>query len=132
MKTKLKTTLTQLGCALLAAFGFSSCANTGGGAAGGTHTMGTKPGWQMANEGMAGMAGSAGTQAVMCDKCKTVWVRKPETIGSPGRFQTIIYRDSKTMTCPDCQLTADNFWKTGSMKHSCSHCGGTLTHCTQH
>ena len=75
---------------------------------------------------------TAGTDAIMCDKCKTVWVRKPETIGSPGRFQTIVYRDSKTMTCQECQLTADNFWKTGSMKHSCTHCGGSLTHCTQH
>lgn len=94
--------------------------------------MGNKPGWQMANEGMAGSASSVGTEAVMCDKCKTVWVRKPETIGSPGRGQFTILRDSKTMTCPDCQLAINNFWKTGSMKHVCSTCGGTMTHCTQH
>ncbi len=80
-----------------------------------------------------GSAGStAGTAAVMCDKCKTVWVSTPTAIGSPGRMQTTILRDRKTMTCPDCQLAIDNFWKTGSMKHTCSHCGGTLTHCTQH
>ena len=79
--------------------------------------------------------GTAATasDAVMCDKCKTVWVmNKPTTLGSPGRMQTTIYRDTKTMTCPDCQLAADNFWKTGSMKHTCTHCGGNLTHCTQH
>ena len=75
---------------------------------------------------------TAGTEAVMCDKCKTVWISKPATIGSPGRMQTTILRNSKTMTCPDCQLVMDNYWKTGSMKHTCSHCGGTLTHCTQH
>jgi ribosomal protein S27E len=36
------------------------------------------------------------------------------------------------MTCPDCELAIANFWKTGQMKHTCSHCGGTLAHCTQH
>lgn len=75
---------------------------------------------------------TAGTEAVMCDKCKTVWVKTPMMIGSPGRIQTTILRDSKTMTCPDCQLAISNFWKTGSMKHTCSTCGGTLAHCTQH
>ena len=76
---------------------------------------------------------TTGSEAVMCDKCKTVWVmNKPTALGAPGRMQTTIYRDSKTMSCPDCQLAADNYWKTGSMKHTCSHCGGTLTHCTQH
>ena len=76
---------------------------------------------------------TAGTDAVMCDKCKTVWVmNKPTTLGSPGRMQTVMYRDSKTMTCPECQLAIANFWKTGQMKHTCSTCGGTLAHCTQH
>ena len=75
---------------------------------------------------------TAGTEAVICDKCKTVWVSKPISIGSPGRMQTTILRDSKTMTCPDCSLAVANFWKTGSMKHTCTHCGGTLAHCTQH
>lgn len=136
MKTKLRSRLTAVSFALFAAFGFSSCASTGSGPASGTHTMGAKPGWPMSDEGMAGhrstSATSTGTEAVMCDKCKTVWVRKPTTIGSPGRMQTTILRDSKTMTCPDCQLAINNFWKTGSMKHTCSHCGGTLAHCTQH
>lgn len=79
-----------------------------------------------------GSASTAGTEAIMCDKCKTVWVSKPTTIGSPGRMQTTILRDSKTMTCPDCQLAINNYWKTGSMKHVCATCGGTMTHCTQH
>ena len=47
-------------------------------------------------------------------------------------MQTTIYRDSKTMICPDCTLAIANFWKTGQMKHTCTHCGGALTHCTQH
>lgn len=72
------------------------------------------------------------SEAVMCAKCKTVWISKPVTLGSPGRGQVTVLRDSKTMTCPECQLAADNYWKTGSMKHTCSHCGDSLTHCTQH
>ena len=77
-------------------------------------------------------ATTAGTEAVMCDKCKTVWVSKPTTLGSPGRTPVTVLRNSKTMTCPDCELAIANFWKTGQMKHTCSHCGGTLAHCTQH
>ena len=80
----------------------------------------------------AAPATAAGTEAVMCDKCKTVWVNTPVSIGAPGRMQTVMYRDSKTMTCPECQLAIANFWKTGQMKHTCSTCGGTLAHCTQH
>jgi len=76
---------------------------------------------------------TAASEAVMCDKCKTVWVKnQPATIGSPGRGEFTILRDSKTMTCPDCQLAIDNYWKTGSMKHTCATCGGTRTHCRQH
>ena len=75
---------------------------------------------------------TAGTDAIMCDKCKTVWVRKPVSIGSPGRMQTIILRDSKSMTCPDCTQAVSGFGKTLTAKHVCSSCGGTLTHCTQH
>ena len=75
---------------------------------------------------------TAGTEAVMCDKCKAVWVKAPVSLGTPANRGSIMYRDSKTMTCPDCQLAINNYWKTGSMKHTCSACGGTLTHCTQH
>ena len=75
---------------------------------------------------------TAGSEAVMCDKCKTVWVKQAENLGAPGQFRTTVYRDSKKMTCPDCELAIANFWKTGQMKHNCAHCGGTLAHCTQH
>jgi Zn-finger nucleic acid-binding protein len=75
---------------------------------------------------------AAGSEAVMCDKCKTVWVKQATNLGPPGQFRTTVYRDQKKMTCPDCELAIANFWKTGQMKHSCSHCGGALVHCTQH
>ena len=128
---KLKTLLFVLTGSLGLFTLLPSCQSTGNNAAGGTHTMGSKPGWEMSNASMAGAGqNEAGTEAIMCDKCKTVWVSKPTTIGSPGRMQTIILRDSKTMTCPDCSLAIANFWKTGSMKHTCSSCGGTRTHCT--
>ena len=73
---------------------------------------------------------TTGSEAVMCDKCKTVWVKQPVGIGGPAGRNAVMYRDSKTMTCPDCSLAIANFWKTGSMKHTCSSCGGTRTHCT--
>lgn len=101
----------KLTLAALAALTFSSCSSTGGSSA----------------------SASAGTDAVMCDKCKTVWVlNKPTTLGAPGRMQTIIYRDAKTMTCPDCTQAMSGFGKSWSTKHVCSSCGGTMSHCTQH
>jgi hypothetical protein len=74
---------------------------------------------------------TAGTDAVMCDKCKTVWVKQNIGGGASGR-SSMIFRDAKTMTCEDCTLAVNTFWKTGQIKHTCSHCGGTLTHCTAH
>jgi hypothetical protein len=75
---------------------------------------------------------SAGTDAVMCSKCKTVWVKTPVQGGPPGKGGYTVYRDTKTMTCPDCESAVVTFFKTGSLKHSCAHCGSTLTHCTTH
>lgn len=73
-------------------------------------------------------------KAVMCDKCKTVWVSQPVPIGggtktSPGY---VTYRDVKSMECPECDSAVATFFKTGELKHRCSHCGGTLTHCEAH
>lgn len=71
---------------------------------------------------------SASGSAVMCAKCKTVWVKTATTVGPPGKGY-IAYRDAKTMTCPDCESAVTTFFKTGSLKHHCAHCGGTLVHC---
>ena len=75
---------------------------------------------------------TAGTDAVMCGKCKTVWVKTPVQAGAPGRGAFTVFRDTKTMTCPECEAAVVTFFKTGSLKHSCSHCGTGLTHCTKH
>ena len=73
------------------------------------------------------------SSAVTCDKCKTVWVQRPVGIpGSAGKGGFYGLRDVKTMQCPDCESAVATFFRTGSLKHSCSHCGGTMTHCTKH
>lgn len=70
--------------------------------------------------------------AVMCDKCKTVWVKRPQQTGISNKGGMISYRDEKVMQCPDCENAVVTFFKTGSLKHHCSHCGGTMNHCTTH
>ena len=75
-------------------------------------------------------SGSSGP-AVMCSKCKTVWVKTPMTVGAPGKGYTV-YRDQKTMACPDCESAVATFFKTGSLKHHCAHCGDTMAHCEAH
>lgn len=74
------------------------------------------------------------SSAVTCDKCKTVWVKRPvPQIGSSGKGGGYYaLKDTRTMVCPDCESAVATFFKTGSLKHSCSHCGGTMTHCVTH
>ena len=72
--------------------------------------------------------------AVMCDKCKTVWVKRPSNIGGVGKGGggVTTYRDAKVMQCPDCENAIVTFVKTGQLQHRCTRCGGTMTHCTVH
>jgi len=73
------------------------------------------------------------TSAVTCDKCKTVWVKRPQQVGPTGKGGAYyVLKDTKSMECPDCESAVATFFKTGSLKHSCSHCGGALTHCEGH
>ena len=62
---------------------------------------------------------------VMCDKCKTVWVKKS--------YRThkgmIAYRSKKTTKCPDCDSAAASFFRTGKLKQTCETCGGSLEVC---
>ncbi len=73
---------------------------------------------------------TAGSDAVTCDKCKTVWV-KTATLTPAGKGY-MTYTNQKSMSCPDCQSAVATFFKTGELKHTCTHCGGNMTHCTQH
>jgi hypothetical protein len=73
------------------------------------------------------------TSALTCDKCKTVWVRRPVQVGPTGKTSGfVMLRNEKSMECPDCESAVATFFKTGSLKHNCDHCGGTLNHCKQH
>jgi hypothetical protein len=82
--------------------------------------------------GMA-QSGAEPTSAVMCDKCRTVWVKRAVSVGSPGKPGSYMaLRDQKAMQCPDCENAIVTFFKTGQLKHHCSHCGGTMTHCVAH
>jgi hypothetical protein len=65
--------------------------------------------------------------AVRCEKCKTVWVSTP---GAP-RASGYSF-GSKSMACPDCVSAAENYFKTGELKHTCASCGGALKHCAAH
>lgn len=73
------------------------------------------------------------SSAVTCNKCKTVWVQRPQQVGASGKSSSFyVLKDVKSMACPDCESAAATFFKTGNLKHSCSHCGGALVHCTSH
>lgn len=73
-------------------------------------------------------------KAVMCDKCKTVWVSQATPVGGGTKAGPgfVVYRDVKSMECPECENAVVTFFKTGQLKHRCSHCGGTLSHCESH
>jgi len=66
----------------------------------------------------------ADDQAVMCGKCQTVWVSRPHQIN-----KVTVYRKVKTMSCPDCDSAAANFFKTGKFEHTCKSCGDSLMKC---
>jgi hypothetical protein len=100
----MKTKLLSIAASVLAAVGLTSCQST---------TV------------------SSAESAVMCDKCKTVWVKTPATPNITGRPATI-FREHQTMQCPDCEKAYITFVQTGSLKHHCSRCGGTMSHCTTH
>jgi ribosomal protein S27E len=70
--------------------------------------------------------------AVTCDKCKMVWVEHSSNAGYAKHPGAYIPVKSKVMVCPDCESAVVTFFKTGQLRHHCSHCGGTLTHCTYH
>jgi len=63
----------------------------------------------------------------MCDQCKMVMVKvaNPTTAKNPATT----YHNEQTMVCPYCHSAMENFFKTGKLKHTCTHCGGTMTVC---
>lgn len=67
-------------------------------------------------------------QAVMCDKCRTVWVMR-----SSSNFKGITTFSRKPkMVCEDCTSAAANFLKTRKLEYTCKTCGGNLEACEGH
>ncbi|MCX5661028.1 MAG: hypothetical protein NTW19_15170 [Planctomycetota bacterium] len=75
-----------------------------------------------------GMSHGDHSNAMMCDKCKTVWIQNPG--GDPHKPWTV--KSSKGMECPDCKTAAANFFATGKFEHTCSSCGGSMEACEMH
>lgn len=71
--------------------------------------------------------------AITCDRCRTVWIQRAERSSTfRGAAGPYVLRTEGHMVCPDCESAAETFFRTGALKHRCSHCGGTMSHCTQH
>ncbi len=68
-------------------------------------------------------------EAVSCSKCKTVWIKQAYPDSSGKR---LVLKDTTAMSCTECENAVATFFKTGKLKHKCSHCGDTLIHCTSH
>lgn len=83
--------------------------------------------------GAGGCCGSP-QEAVTCDRCHAVWVRRVDrSIWSKGTAGPIALRSEKGgMACPDCEMAAEGFFKGGKLAHHCKRCGGTLAHCKEH
>ncbi|MCE5277838.1 MAG: hypothetical protein ABFD92_03625 [Planctomycetaceae bacterium] len=71
---------------------------------------------------------SGDAPSVLCDRCKTVWIKRPDT----NIKGMITLRPEKVMECPDCKSAAENFFLTGKLQHSCKTCGGTMEQCHTH
>ena len=66
--------------------------------------------------------------AVVCAKCKMVWVEMSEQ----GDLYAMSMEPTENMKCPDCESAIVNFFKTGVLEHACSTCGSEFVHCTTH
>jgi hypothetical protein len=68
------------------------------------------------------------TEAVACAKCQMVAY---ERVGTMNKQITVLR--GETMTCPDCESAARNYFSKGmSLKHTCPSCGSQLVHCRAH
>lgn len=69
------------------------------------------------------------SKAVKCSKCEVTYVNVP-TVSDKNR--AIGYQTKGKMECPECKTAAENFFATGKLGHSCTHCGTTLETCEGH
>jgi protein-arginine kinase activator protein McsA len=74
------------------------------------------------------VADEPSTQALMCSKCETTFVK----VRRPGKSGKIVgYRTREVMTCPGCKTVATGFFNTGKV-HTCSICGDSMKACEAH
>jgi hypothetical protein len=59
-------------------------------------------------------------KGVMCSKCKTTWIKVPET---NGKGRVVAMTDQKTHMCPDCMDAVTAYFNTGKLEASCKTCG---------
>lgn len=99
-----------------------------------------QPLWKLILPAIAALAlGSCQTatteasSAIICDKCASVWIQQPVYQGPSLRKRGyFVLQSTKSMLCPDCESLVATFFKTGQLKHRCSRCGGTMSHCVRH
>jgi len=91
--------------------------------------------WAFVQTAAAADKGHEG-HALMCEKCKTVWVSSPAPSagggGAKGGSGYTVYRQEKSMECKECESHAAAFFKTGKMEMDCKTCGSAMTHCMAH
>jgi len=74
-------------------------------------------------------AAAPSTQAVMCSKCQTTWVKVP-VADQKGRI--VAYSKKQAMVCPDCRDAVQSFFATGKLQHTCKTCGDSMEICEAH
>ena len=69
---------------------------------------------------------AAKSNAVMCEKCQTVWVQTERTFGV--NYATV-YLSEPVKKCDVCEMAAEEYFRTGKMMTNCPGCGGGLERC---
>jgi len=67
--------------------------------------------------------------AVKCSKCEVTYVQVPVR---NQKSRVIGYTSKQQMECADCKSAAENFFTTGKLEHTCTHCQGTMEVCEGH
>lgn len=83
-------------------------------------------GCQSGGASSSSMTGMPSDKAITCSKCQVTFINVPE---ANDKNRVIAYSKKPEMVCAECRTTAENFFKTGQFKHTCSVCGDTMDMC---
>src|SRR5262245_39892758 len=75
----------------------------------------------------ASASGANDAQAVVCEKCRTVWVRRPAT--DEAWYMRWEEEGSNVTLCEGCKASGIAFMKTGTWDHACASCGKDVHMC---